>query len=48
MSINAESLERVQIALDDIIAGCEVEDDYREWEDIASRRSESFARAVTR
>ena len=36
MSINAESMERVQIALDDIIAGCEVEDDYREWEDVAS------------
>ena len=36
MSINADSLERVQIALDDIIAGCEVEDDYTEWEDVAS------------
>ena len=36
MSINTESLERVQTALDDIIAGCEVEDDYTEWEDVAS------------
>jgi len=36
MSINAESMERVQTALDDIIAGCEVEDDFNEWEDVAS------------
>ena len=36
MSINAESMERVQVALDDIIAGCEVEDDFNEWEDVAS------------
>ena len=36
MKINQESFDRVQIALDDIIAGCEVEDDYNEWEDVAS------------
>ena len=36
MSINAESMDRVQVALDDIMAGCEVEDDFNEWEDVAS------------
>ena len=36
MGINTESMERVQTALDDIIAGCEVEDDFNEWEDVAS------------
>ena len=36
MNIHAESMERVQTALDDIIAGCEVEDDFNEWEDVAS------------
>lgn len=36
MSINTESMEREQTALDDIIAGCEVEDDFNEWEDVAS------------
>ena len=36
MKINQESFDRVQIALDDIIAGCEVEDDFNEWEDVAS------------
>ena len=36
MYINDESYERMQTAIDDIKAGCEVMDDFNEWEDIAS------------
>ena len=34
--IKSEADERVMAAIDDIKAGCEVMDDYHEWEDIAS------------
>lgn len=34
--INEESYSRVREAIEDIENGCEVMDDYREWEDIAS------------
>ena len=35
-TIRNESDERVMAAIEDIKAGCEVIDDYHEWEDIAS------------
>ena len=35
-TIRSEADERVMAAIDDIKAGCEVMDDYHEWEDIAS------------
>ncbi len=35
-TIKSEAHERVMAAIDDIKAGCEVMDDYHEWEDIAS------------
>ena len=35
-TIRSEADERVMEAIDDIKAGCEVMDDYHEWEDIAS------------
>ena len=35
-TIRNEADERVMAAIEDIKAGCEVMDDYREWEDIAS------------
>ena len=36
MIIINEAYERVQTAIEDIKAGCEVMDDFHEWEDIAS------------
>jgi len=35
-TIKSEADERVMTAIEDIKAGCEVMDDYHEWEDIAS------------
>ena len=35
-TIRSEADEKVMAAIDDIKAGCEVMDDYHEWEDIAS------------
>lgn len=46
MIISDESYERVREAVDDIKCCCEIEDDYMEWEDIASFSIMAFLEAL--
>lgn len=46
MIISDESYERVRAAVEDIRCCCEIEDDYMEWEDIASFSIMAFLEAL--